>query len=342
MHSMNPAVQARPPRPLPRPGGGIAVISERESLGDGFYKLHLLRAVRRAYPAEAIDWYVSEGPSPYGGIMAPIVAPHLRKVVPFAGFRRPWREAMRRLRALPAYSLVIDNRTNNAVVMATRLLLRAHLYQAPTPGYLFCSRRPGGTRPQHKLARLMRLLEAVTAAPADGAGEIALPPAVMEAAARLLPAGPRYVGLVPGASGPERCWPLARYVELAGWIEAQGGLAAFVLGPVEQKLLAPLRQALPRALFPGCGESETLGDVQLSLALGRRMAAAVSNDTGTGHLLGAAGTRLLSLFGPTDPRVWRPIGRETAVVWARDFGGPEMARIPIEAVTQALQRLMVD
>src|SRR5262249_21311724 len=156
---------------------------------------------------------------------------------------------------------------------------------------------------------------------------IELPPAVIATAAQLLPDGSRYVGLVPGASGPERCWPLPRYIELAGWIEAHGALPAFILGPVEQKLLAPLRQALPRALFPGCSESETLKDVQLSLALGRRMAAAVSNDTGTGHLLGAAGTRLLSLFGPTDPRVWRPIGAETAVVWARDFGGPEMERI---------------
>lgn len=340
VHSVKPAVLAKPPRPLPRPGGGIAVVSERESLGDGFYKLHLLRALRRAYPAEAIDWYVSEGPSPYGGIMAPIVAQDLRKVVPFAGFRRPWGEAMRRLRALPAYSLVIDNRTNNAVVMATRLLLRADLYQAPTPGYLFCSRRPGGMRPQHKLARLMKLLEAVTEAPVDGAGEIELPPAVMETAAQLLPDGARTVGLVPGASGPERCWPLDRYIALAGWIEAQGARPAFILGPVEQKLLAPLRQALPGALFPGCSESDTLRDVQLSLALGRRMAAAVSNDTGTGHLLGAAGTRLLSLFGPTDPRVWRPIGADTAVVWARDFGGPEMERIPIAAVTEALGKLM--
>ncbi|HEY8014559.1 MAG TPA: hypothetical protein VIE35_01975, partial [Dongiaceae bacterium] len=159
---MRPQPSLPQPKPLPRPGQGIAVISERESLGDGFYKLHLLRALRRAYPGEAIDWYVSEGPSPYGGMMAPIVARDLRKVVPFAGFRRPRLEAIHRLRALPPYSLVIDNRTNNAVVLATRLLLRAYLYQAPTPGYLFCSRRPGGARPMHKLARLMKLLEAVT------------------------------------------------------------------------------------------------------------------------------------------------------------------------------------
>jgi len=85
---------------------------------------------------------------------------------------------------------------------------------------------------------------------------------------------------------------------------------------------------------------ETIKEVELSLALGRRMAAAVSNDTGTGHLLGAAGTPLLSLFGPTDPRVWRPVAARSAVIWARDHGGPEMTRIPFATVTEALQGLM--
>src|SRR5258706_12131655 len=98
---MRPQPTLPQPKPLPRPGQGIAVISERESLGDGFYKLHLLRALRRAYPGEAIDWYVSEGPSPYGGAMAPLLAPHLRKVVPLARLRPPPLGAMHRLRGPP-------------------------------------------------------------------------------------------------------------------------------------------------------------------------------------------------------------------------------------------------
>ncbi len=106
-------------RPLPQPGRGIAVISERESLGDGFYKLTLLRALRRAYPGEKITWIVSEGDSPYRTIMAGIVAPLVDEVIVHAKLRRPWREAVRRLRALPRFGLAIDNRTNNGVVAAT-------------------------------------------------------------------------------------------------------------------------------------------------------------------------------------------------------------------------------
>ena len=328
------------PRPLPHPGHGIVVISERESLGDGFYKLHLLRALRRTYPDEKITWIVSESDSPYRILMARIVAPLVDTLIVNAGLRRPWHRAWQRLRALPRFSLAIDHRSNNAVIGATHFLLRTDIYQAATPGYLFCRYRPKGLRPRHKLARLMALLEAVAGCPLDGGGEIDLPDAVGRRAAALLPEGPRYVGIAPGASGRPRCWPLDRQIVLAGWMAEQGWLPVILLGPMERHLLAPLRQALPGALFPGCGDSEMLSDIDLWLALGHRLSAAVSNDTGTGHLLAATGLPLLSLFGPTDPRAWAPVTRRGRVIWSRDFGGPEMHRIPLAEVQAALAGLI--
>jgi len=261
--------------------------------------------------------------------------------VSFAGFRRPWGEAIHRLRSLPPYSLVIDNRTNNAVVMATWLLLKVDLYQAPTPGYLFCSRRPAGSRPQHRLTRLLKLLEGVTGAPVDGAGEIELQPAAMESAAKLLPPGSRYVGLAPGASSRTRCWPLEQFVGLAKWIKSRGWHPVLLLGPSEQDLHEPLRGALPEASFPTGRNDRILGDVQLSLAIGQRLSAAVTMDTGMGHLLAEAGTPLVSLFGPSNPERWAPRGRRRIhIITARPYGGPEIARIPLIAVSGAVEGLM--
>jgi ADP-heptose:LPS heptosyltransferase len=120
----------------------------------------------------------------------------------------------------------------------------------------------------------------------------------------------------------------------------QGWRPVILLGPMERHMLAPLRQALPGALFPGCSDSEMLSDIDLWLALGHRLSAAVSNDTGTGHLLAETGLPLLSLFGPTDPRAWAPVTRRGRVIWSRDFGGPEMRRIPLAEVQAALAGLM--
>ena len=341
------ASQKRAPRPLPRPGLGIAVINEREGLGDGFFKLHLLRAIKRAYPDEAITWIVSESGSPYGGAMARIAAPYVAHVIGDAHLLWPRDAARDRLRALPQFSMVIDHRNGHRTVMTTKLLLRTPIYQAATPGYLFCSRRPRGWPfpPRHKLAQLMTLLEAVAGAPVDGSGEIDLLPRAIAEAIRLLPDGPRYVGMAPGASQRTRCWPLARFIALSGWIEAQGWQPVFLLGPGERDFLAPLRQALPGALFPGCAENETLNNVELALALGRRFSAAVSHDTGTGHLFAGIGTPLVCLFGPSNPRRWAPVARTPAekylrIIRARDYGGEAIERIPIEAVTSALLALM--
>jgi ADP-heptose:LPS heptosyltransferase len=336
-----PAPSSSPPRPFAFPGRGIVVISERESLGDAFYKLHLLRALKRAYPSEKIHWLVSESDSPYRTVMARIAEPYIDRLIVNAGLRRPWREAVRRLRALPRYGLAIDNRTNNGVIAATRFLLQADTYQAATPGYLFCSYRPKGVRPRHKLSRLMALLRAATGAVVDGTGEVRLPETTTAAAAALLPPGPRYVGIAPGASGAPRYWPIERQVALAGWMSAQGWQPVMLLGPMERQMLPGLRQALPEALFPGCSESgEPLSDIELWLALGRRLSAAVSNDTGTGHLLAEAGTPLLSLFGPTDPRAWAPVAKRGRVLWAQNYGGPEMSRIPPADVMTAIGELM--
>jgi ADP-heptose:LPS heptosyltransferase len=284
---------------------------------------------------------VSEGSSPYGGPMAEIARPYVEQVLAEAHLRRPTPGTIRRLRRLPPYSLVIDHRTDSVTVMTAKLTLRTKLYQAASPGYLFCSRRPRGPRPKHKLTQLMGLLEAVTGCPVDGSGEIQLPAAIEQEAAALLPPGPRYVGLAPGASSRTRCWPLEQFVGLAHWVTARGWHPVLLLGPSEQDLREPLLSALPAALFPAGRNARVLADVQLSLAIGRRLSAAVTMDTGMGHLLAAAGTPLVSLFGPSNPERWAPRGRRRIhIISSRPYGGPEIARIPLTAVSGAVEGLM--
>lgn len=335
------AERAAVPDPLPQPGLGIAVINEREGLGDGFSKLPLLRALKHAYPAEAITWIVSEGASPYGGPMAEIARPYVDRVLTEAHLRRPSPATIARLRRLPPFSLVIDHRTDLVTVMTAKATLRTKLYQAASPGYLFCSRRPRGPRPKHKQTQLMGLLEAVTGCPVDGSGEIRLPPAAERDAAELLPHGSRYVGLAPGASSRTRCWPLEQFVGLARWIESRGWHPVLLLGPNEHDLHGPLRSALPGASFPTGRNDRILTDVHLSLAIGQRLSAAVTMDTGMGHLLAEAGTPLVSLFGPSNPERWAPRGRRRIhIISARPYGGPEIARIPLTAVSGAVEGLM--
>jgi ADP-heptose:LPS heptosyltransferase len=62
----------------------------------------------------------------------------------------------------------------------------------------------------------------------------------------------------------------------------------------------------------------------------------VGNDSGPGHLAGILGVPTVSIFGPTDPARWRPLGPRVSTV----MGSPIDA-IDVEQVYSTLSALEV-
>jgi len=59
---------------------------------------------------------------------------------------------------------------------------------------------------------------------------------------------------------------------------------------------------------------EGLSLVELSRYL-RKVRTFIGNDSGITHLAAYMGCPTIALFGPTDPRVWGPVGRRARVIW---------------------------
>ena len=57
----------------------------------------------------------------------------------------------------------------------------------------------------------------------------------------------------------------------------------------------------------------------------------VGNDSGITHLAAYIGCPTIALFGPTDPRIWGPIGRRSRVIWKT-----ELEDISVDEVLLAL------
>jgi ADP-heptose:LPS heptosyltransferase len=117
----------------------------------------------------------------------------------------------------------------------------------------------------------------------------------------------------------------------------------FLIGPQERELVDALRERVPSALFPEADPIDPAlqrRPLELAMAIGRRLAAAVANDSGIGHLLGILGTPLVSLFGPTDPARWRPYTSAGVLIRAQDFGGEAMDAIPVDPVFAAVNQLI--
>src|SRR5690606_32048570 len=118
--------------------------------------------------------------------------------------------------------------------------------------YALSDRRPGRghVRPPAMVRQLLDLQELATGRPAVAA---ATPLADAEStvlARILLPQGPDHVGLVPGAGGRIKCWPLERFLELGRRIAARGRIPVFLLGPAEADWAEAVRAGSPGALLP--------------------------------------------------------------------------------------------
>ena len=101
--------------------------------------------------------------------------------------------------------------------------------------------------------------------------------------------------LHPFASNLEKRWPMERFQELASQLE-HSGRVQWCRGPEE---------TLDHACY-----------LENLYELGTWLASAsvyVGNDSGISHLAAAVGTPVLSIFGPTNPKIWAPRGERVTV-----------------------------
>jgi|GEM_PF-2430922 len=121
--------------------------------------------------------------------------------------------------------------------------------------------------------------------------------------------------LHPGAGSRWKRWPLGHYLALATALRRRGAVVRWSCGPDD----GDVRSALLRAgqddeLLP----KVDLPDFARMLSVARAL---VSADTGTAHLAALCGTPTVTIFSPTDPRRWKPLGASSAVIQARSHLG---------------------
>jgi heptosyltransferase-2 len=117
------------------------------------------------------------------------------------------------------------------------------------------------------------------------------------------------VVLAPGAVGPSKCWPPAYYAELARTLAQQGCAVWIVGGPNERRLAGDIVAASASSARDLTGND--LRDAILALAAA---SVAITNDSGLSHVSAAIGTPTISIFGPTNPKLWAPLNPLAAAI----------------------------
>jgi ADP-heptose:LPS heptosyltransferase len=144
-----------------------------------------------------------------------------------------------------------------------------------------------------------------------------------EALARGLPRA--FVAVHPGSGSPAKNWPAERFAEVARRI-AGGGPWLYVRGPAEAGWPIP-QGAVDASNWP----------LRSLAAVLSRAALFLGNDSGASHLAAASGAPTLSLFGPTDPAVWSPVGPAVATLRAASRAVADLGVDEVVAAALALR-----
>jgi hypothetical protein len=114
----------------------------------------------------------------------------------------------------------------------------------------------------------------------------------------------------PGSGGQDKCWPAQRFEQLIAKLTARGRSVKVILGEAEL-------ERWPAKTIKRWSDAYDLAVVLDLPALHELLGGTsqyVGNDAGPTHLAAQMGLPTLALFGPTDPRVWSPVGPAVTVL----------------------------
>ncbi|HXC36944.1 MAG TPA: glycosyltransferase family 9 protein [Candidatus Acidoferrales bacterium] len=161
------------------------------------------------------------------------------------------------------------------------------------------------SKPLHESAHLVHLLSGWSVPPPRSLeSEIHADPSLAETAKRILPAENAIICHV-ASSQPKKEWPLRNWVALHRMATRAGRNVVFTTarGEREESLMTELSKLAPDAVI-----LPLINDLPALLAVLRRAALFISGDTGPLHFAAGLGVPTISLFGPSPPGRWAPIG----------------------------------
>ena len=147
------------------------------------------------------------------------------------------------------------------------------------------------------------------------------------------------VGFGPGATyGPAKRWPAERWIELGRKLK-DAGRPALIFGSFdESRLCKEIERNIGTTAVSLAGGT----DIRQSAALIALCKTFVTNDTGVMHLAAAVGTRVIALFGSTNPAWTKPWGGRHALLYTKEPCSPCYARTCRYGHYNCLHKLSVD
>jgi ADP-heptose:LPS heptosyltransferase len=117
-----------------------------------------------------------------------------------------------------------------------------------------------------------------------------------------------------GSGGTRKCWPFGKYSTLLDMLRREyDPFFLFSSGPAEDERTT---RQIEECAVVHHGRTAHIHNSELATvaALLGLCDLYIGNDSGVSHLAACADTRVIAVFGPTDPILWKPLGNNVRVV----------------------------
>ncbi len=136
--------------------------------------------------------------------------------------------------------------------------------------------------------------------------------AVPEASQPSSPVSSRRIAIHSGSGSKSKNWGVDNFIELCRRVfETYQAEIMLIAGPAEYELVQDISSRLAGCLLTII-EKRPLPEIAAAL---RGCALYIGNDSGISHMAAAVGTPTIVIFGPSNPHIWRPLGRQVIVLY---------------------------
>jgi heptosyltransferase III len=141
----------------------------------------------------------------------------------------------------------------------------------------------------------------------------------------------RCIAIHPGSGAVEKCWPTSRFAEVIKRLWEQSYPVLLLSGPADTERVNDLLQDLSPPPGPGIFQMLTHAPLLEVAQHLQQCRCYLGNDSGITHLAAMLGIPTVAIFGPTDPKIWRPVGPFVKVLHE-----PRLEFVSVDAVFEAI------
>lgn len=320
----------------------ILIYSGQDQIGDAIIKLPFLYYLRKEFPSDKIIWMTQLG-TVYKKELSIFINDYIDEFYDNTNLNLvPWKKISYNYNLEnDNFDLIIDTQKSVRRTLALNRI-SSKCFISSSANFLFSSIKPKLIKKnnQYYLNDLLELLSLYSGNTIKNKFKLEVPDKIKKSLSKFFSIKNKYFGIAPGAGQDNKIWHIENYIKLAKHFQNEGYKIVIFLGPLEKLMKEKFNSELTNLIYPEDLLKE-FNSPQVVMASTNFLKCAVSNDSGTSHMLSTNLCPLIKLFGPKNSIKFTPDYLNKIMnIKANQFGDNKINNIPVDYVIAQSEKII--